>query len=308
MCYNETKAPPRREKRGKGESGVISFRRDPEIRVQNIRIPVGKRQVPALVLRPRETRAGAPGVLWIHGGGYITGMKEMVYGSRAVDLVKDLGAVVLSPGYRLAPWTPYPGALEDCYGALLYLKEQARALGVREDRLMVGGESAGGGLAAAVCLLARDRGEVQVAFQMPLYPMLDDRDTETSRDNHGRVWNTRKNHFAWGCYLRGQDRENIPVYAAAARERDLSGLPPAYTFVGEGEPFYAETAAYVEGLRAAGVPAELDVYPTDMHAFDLMDPEGEWSREAARRFREAAARALERYAAPQRDSGKGGQE
>ena len=126
----------------------------------------------------------------------------MVHMSRAVGLVKRFGVVVLAPGYRLSLQAPYPAATEDCYAALLYLKEHAAALGVRSDQIMVGGESAGGGLCAAVCIRARDTGEVNVAFQMPLYPMLDDRDTETSRENHGRVWNTRRNHLAWRLYLR----------------------------------------------------------------------------------------------------------
>ena len=186
----------------------------PGIRVQKIYIPSGARRIPALVLSPEELSAPATGVLWIHGGGYISGMKEMVYISRAVELVKSFGAVVVSPGYRLAPFSPYPAAIDDCYAALLYMKEHAAELWVREDQLMVGGESAGGGLCAAVCIKARDTGEVNVAFQMPLYPMLDDRDTETSRDNHGRVWNTWKNHFGWRCYLRGTDRETLPPYAA----------------------------------------------------------------------------------------------
>ena len=181
------------------------MRPDRDICVRKIRIPAGRRQIPALVLSlkketesdlMKESSAEAVGVLWIHGGGYISGMKELVHSSRAVDLVKKFGAVVVSPGYRLAPLAPYPAALDDCYEALLFLKEHAGELGVRKDQLMVGGESAGGGLCAAVCVRARDTGEVNVAFQMPLYPMLDDRDTESSRDNHGRVWNTWKNHFA----------------------------------------------------------------------------------------------------------------
>lgn len=151
---------------------------DREICVEKIKIPSKERKIPALVLYPRQRPAQATGVLWIHGGGYITGMKEMVHMSRAVDLVKRFGAAVISPGYRLAPFSPYPAAAEDCYTALLYLKEHAGEMGVREDQIMVGGESAGGGLCAAVCIMARDRGEVKVAFQMPLYPMLDDRDTE----------------------------------------------------------------------------------------------------------------------------------
>lgn len=271
----------------------------PGIRVQKIYIPAGARCIPALVLSPEKLSAPATGVLWIHGGGYISGMKEMVYISRAVELVKSFGAVVVSPGYRLAPFSPYPAAIDDCYAALLYMKEHAAELGVREDQLMVGGESAGGGLCAAVCIRARDTGAVNVAFQMPLYPMLDDRDTETSRDNHGRVWNTWKNHFGWRCYLRGADRETLPPYAAPARVENMEGLPPAYTFVSTGEPFYAETLEYIRRLRDCGIPASTDVYDTDMHAFDMMRPKDALSIEAARRFNESFAYAQTHYFAAQ---------
>lgn len=160
---------------------------DPGIRVQAVRIPTENGGMSALLLSPLAAPKNAAGILWLHGGGYIAGMKEMVHASRAVDLVKKFGAVVLSPGYRLALKAPYPAAIDDCYAALLYLKAHAAAFGVRSDQLMVGGESAGGGLCAAVCIRARDEGKVSVAFQMPLYPMLDDRDTESSRDNRGRV-------------------------------------------------------------------------------------------------------------------------
>lgn len=272
----------------------------PGIRVQKIYIPSGVRRIPALVLSPEERSAPAAGVLWIHGGGYISGMKEMVYISRAVELVKSFGAVVVSPGYRLAPFSPYPAAIDDCYAALLYMKEHAAELWVREDQLMVGGESAGGGLCAAVCIKTRDTGEVNVAFQMPLYPMLDDRDTETSRDNHGRVWNTWKNHFGWRCYLRGTDRETLPPYAAPARVENMEGLPPAYTFVSTGEPFYAETLEYIRRLKDCGIPASVDVYETDMHAFDMMRPKDALSIEAARRFNESFAYAQAHYFAPQK--------
>ena len=272
---------------------------DKDVRVRKIRIPTPHGSIPALILSPRTAPADATGVLWIHGGGYIAGMKEMVHMSRAVDLVKKFGAVVLSPGYRLAPLSPYPAALDDCCAALIYLKENAAALGVRSDQLMVGGESAGGGLCAAVCIRARDEGAVNVAFQMPLYPMLDDRDTASSRDNHGRVWNTRRNHLAWRLYLRGTDRASLSPYAAPARLTDFSGLPPAYSFVGDGEPFYAETVHYFEQLRAAGIPAELDVYHTDLHAFDMLEPSAALSGEAAGKFHAHFAAAQARFFAPQ---------
>ena len=274
---------------------------DPGIRVQAVRIPTENGGMSALLLSPLAAPKNAAGILWLHGGGYIAGMKEMVHASRAVDLVKKFGAVVLSPGYRLAPKAPYPAASDDCYAALLSPKAHAAAFGVRSDQLMVGGESAGGGLCAAVCIRARDEGKVSVAFQMPLYPMLDDRDTESSRDNRGRVWNTRRNHFAWRLYLRGTDRAQLSPYAAPARLTDFSHLPPAYSFVGDGEPFYAEAVRYFERLRAAGVPAELDVYHSDMHAFDMMRPDDVLSIQAAEAFNTRFADAQARFFAPQHE-------
>ena len=275
---------------------------DRDVLVRTLRVPTAHGSVPALLLSPRTAQGNATGVLWLHGGGYAVGMKEMVHMSRAVGLVKHFGAVVLAPGYRLSLQSPYPAAMDDCYAALLYLKEHSTALGIRSDQIMVGGESAGGGLCAAVCIRARDTGAVNVAFQMPLYPMLDDRDTETSRDNHGRVWNTRRNHLAWRLYLRGTDRAQLSPYAAPARLTDFTGLPPAYSFVGDGEPFYAETVRYFDRLRAAGVPAKLDVYHIDLHAFDMMRPHDAQSIAAAEAFERQFADAQSRYFAPQKDN------
>ncbi len=247
--------------------------------------------VPTLILRPAERPPVGTAVLWIHGGGYVLGMKEMVYMSRAADLVTHFGVTVFSPGYRLAWQRPYPAAVNDCYAVLSYMHEHRRELGV--ERLMVGGESAGGGLCAAVCMMARDRG-LPVSFQMPLYPMLDNFDTESSRDNHGRVWNTRRNHLGWRAYLRADARKAVSPYAAPARQSDWRGLPPCYSFVGSGEPFYAETLRYVEQLKAAGVEAAVDVYPTNVHAFDMLYPESELGRQAIGRFLEHFEAALRR--------------
>ncbi len=256
--------------------------------------------VKLLILRPRAGQGcrKKPGILWIHGGGYVTGMAGMVYISRAKHLVKKYGAVVASPEYRLAGKAPYPAALEDCYTALKYLKDNAEALGCSSDQLMVGGESAGGGLTAALCMYARDKGEVKIAFQMPLYPMLDDRDTESSRKNPGISWGTGRNHAAWKLYLRGLGGE-IPPYAVPARQTDYSRLPPAYTFVGDKEPFYCETLAFAEKLQAAGVSARADVYPTGFHAFDLLLPFRKISRRAAAEFEKQYLHAAEHYFAPQ---------
>lgn len=247
--------------------------------VRRIEGPVGAMK--CIILRPKEQTRPVPGILWIHGGGYATGMAAMVDFSRGKQLAKRYGAVVVSPAYRLSWRAKYPAALEDCYAALLYLRDHAAELGVDPNSIIVGGESAGGGLAAAVCLYARDRGEVNIAYQIPLYPMLDCRDTDSSRDNHGHVWNTRRNHMAWRMYLGnlyGTDR--VPKYAAAALETVYSDLPPCYTFVADGEPFYSETLAYVQHLQAAGVSASVDVYPGNTHAFDMMLPWKSVSRQA----------------------------
>lgn len=254
-----------------------------------------------LILSPKGTTAQKrPGVLWIHGGGYVVGMPGMVHMSRARNLVIKYGAIVVSPEYRLAGQAPYPAALEDCHRALMYLKEHADELGVRSDQIMVGGESAGGGLAAALCMYEKDIGGVNIAFQMPLYPMIDDRDTETSRDNHAPVWNTRRNHSAWSKYLRGVDGD-VPAYAAPARREDYSGLPPAYTFVSTAEPFYAETMAFIDNLRRAGVEAGVDVYPGLFHAFDMMLPCLKVSKQAGAEFDRRFEYVAEHYFAIQDD-------
>lgn len=251
-----------------------------------------------LVLRRREPfEEKPPAVLWIHGGGFATGYAAMVHRSRAAGLVQKYGAVVFSPEYTLSGKAPYPAALHDCYAALLYIKNNAEALGIDADRIMVGGESAGGGLCAALSLYARDRGEVNIAFSMPLYPMIDDRDTESSRNNRHITWNTKRNHAAWKLYLRDVKGE-VPPYAAPARAEDLRALPPTYTFVGNKETFYSETVTYVERLKEADVDAALDIYPTAFHAFDMLLPFLPISRQAAAAFEERYRYAAEHYAAP----------
>ena len=247
----------------------------------------------AWIMPKDERRQGV--VLYLHGGGYTCGNLDYAKGF-AATLSDECGVRVFCAAYRLAPEDRFPAALDDAVVSYQYLLSK----GYPASQILLCGESAGGGLCAAVCIKARDTGEVNVAFQMPLYPMLDDRDTETSRDNHGRVWNTWKNHFGWRCYLRGTDRETLPPYAAPARVENMEGLPPAYTFVSTGEPFYAETLEYIRRLKDCGIPASADVYETDMHAFDMMHPKDALSIEAARRFNESFAYVQEHYFAPQK--------
>lgn len=264
-------------------------------------IRVGDHRIRIRIIRPAgEPPEKSPGVLWIHGGGYQSGSSRDVYVTRALSLTVKFGAVVVSPDYRLSRKHPYPAGLHDCYAALLYMKEHAEELGIRDDQIMVGGESAGGGMAAALCMLAKDIGSVNIAFQMPLYPMLDDRDTETSRDNHAPNWNTKRNHKAWKRYLRDAwGTDLVSPYAAPARREDVSGLPPCYTYVGAIEPFCRETVDYVERLKQAGIEAEADVYPDWFHAYDLIFPMKKVSREAIGKFEQHFAYALAHYFAPQ---------
>ena len=264
-------------------------------------IRAGNHRIRIRIIRPiGEPPEKSAGVLWIHGGGYQHGSSRDVYVTRALSLTVKFGAVVVSPDYRLSRKHPFPAGLHDCYAALLYMKEHAEELGIRDDQIMVGGESAGGGMAAALCMLAKDCGSVNIAFQMPLYPMLDDRDTETSRDNHAPNWNTKRNHKAWKRYLRDAwGTDLVSPYAAPARREDVSGLPPCYTYVGAIEPFCRETVDYVERLRQAGIEAEADVYPDWFHAYDLLFPMKKISREAIGRFEQHFAYALAHYFAPQ---------
>ena len=239
-------------------------------------------------MRPKDQKEDIPAILWIHGGGYMIGFAEMVYASCGKMLAEKYGAVVISPQYRLSGKDSYPAALEDCFAALKYIDENRKELGI--DRIIVGGESAGGGLAAAVCMMARDKGEIPIRFQLPLYPMLDCYDTPSSMDNHGYFWNTSRNHRAWKLYLGPLfGSASIPKYASPSRETDYSGLPPAYTFVCDGEPFYDETLTYISNLNAAGVPASVDVYPGKAHAFDMTMPWTKKAKEARQKLREVMA-------------------
>lgn len=256
-----------------------------------------------VILQPSEGQIGfdrtdRTGLFWVHGGGYRTGFAGMPqFVGRPRACVNKYGTVVVSPAYTLSFEKPFPAAIQDCYEALVYFVRHASDFGVRDDQIFVGGESAGGGATAALCLLARDRGEVNIAFQLPLYPMLDDRDTESSKGYYGPGWNTIKNHDAWKLYLRdAYGTDNVSKYAAPARETDYRGLPPCYTFCSRNEPFYCETLAYVDNLRKAGIEAEVDVYDGPLiHAFDILQPTLRQSRCAARAFEEHYKAAVAKY-------------
>ena len=262
-----------------------------ELKSSRLKIGTPEGGVSAILMRPEKQERPAPGILWIHGGGYVTGMASMAYYTAGRKLAKHYGAVLLAPNYRLALKAPYPAALEDSYEALRYLYAHAEELGVDRNRIIVGGESAGGGLAAAVCIRARDEGEIPVSFQIPLYPMLDCRDTETSRRSHSHGWGTRRNHWGWHAYLREMyGTDDVPSWASPSREIDYAGLPPCYTYVEDEEPFYAETMTYVKNLQEAGVEAHADVFHGNIHGFDAMT----WTKNAKEAIQKLIA-AAEQY-------------
>jgi len=234
------------------------------------------------IFKPLNRSEKLPGMLYIHGGGYITGSPDNFL-SLTKRFIKAEPCVIVAPDYRRALESPYPAAFDDCYDTLLWMKENAEMLGVIPNKFIVAGHSAGGGLAAAVTLKATDTQEVKIAFQMPIYPMIDDRqNTPSASNNNAPVWNSMANKYAWEHYLKGlnEKKVEIPPYAAAARATYYSKLPPTITFVGEMEPFRDEVIEYIENLKKAGVPTEFRIFKGCFHAFEVLVPEAKISKEA----------------------------
>lgn len=238
--------------------------------------------------RAKETAEPQPTLLWIHGGGYLMGSARQ---DDAIcrQLAAEAGVSVAAVEYRLAPEHRFPVPLHDCYDALAWV---ARQPGVDEGRLAVGGASAGGGLAAALALLVRERGELQLAHQLLAYPMLDDRtalrgDVDNSRL---RLWNNESNRFGWHSYTGlPPGSSDVGALAAPGRCEDLSGLPPAWIGVGTMDLFYEEDVDYAHRLRAAGVDCELMVVDGAFHGFDAVRPKAGVSRQ----FRSSQVKALQ---------------
>jgi acetyl esterase/lipase len=236
-----------------------------------------------------------PALLWIHGGGYLFGTARQD-DRRCFRYASQLGLVVVSVDYRLAPEHPFPAALDDCLAAWRWLHASATELGVDPARTAVAGESAGGGLAATLAQRLHDLGGVQPAAQVLVCPMLDDRTAARSELDpiKHRVWNNRANRTGWTAYL-GQPpgAPTAPEYAVGARRLDLAGLPPAWIGVGDIDLFCDEDRAYAERLGAAGVPCELDVVPMAPHGFESIVPAAPVSRDFERRLEAFLQRHLE---------------
>lgn len=243
----------------------------------------GDHEIRVRVFKPANTNGPLPGMLFLHGGGYIVGTPEQF-----LDIIKGYiqkrPCIIVAPDYRKALKNPFPDGFNDCYDALLWMKNYGDSIGIDSNKLIVAGNSAGGGLAVATALKARDTKSVSLKFQMPIYPMLDDRQqTESARLYKGApMWDTRNSAFAWDLYLKRltNNNDSIPTYAAPAREVDYSDLPPTITFFGDSEPFRDEDLHYMENLKEAGVPVTYKMFKGAFHGFEMARPEARISKDA----------------------------
>jgi acetyl esterase/lipase len=252
--------------------------------------PAGAPEIGVRIYRPVAATGALPGIYFIHGGGMVLGDIE---GEDAVAtmLCDQVGAVVVSVEYRLAPEHPHPAPVEDCYAGLVWTAANAAELGIDPDRLGVYGGSAGGGLTIATSMLARDRGGPSLRFQMPIYPMIDDRNESGSSHEITDIgiWDRSANLEAWAWYLGGAEADR---YAAPARAQDLSGLPPTFIDVGTVDMFRDEDIAFAARLMQAGVPTELQVNPGAYHASEVFAPDAALSGRIWARRVEALRRGL----------------
>lgn len=237
--------------------------------------PAGAPAIPVRLYVPEQQAATtAPALLYIHGGGFVVGSIATEHAISAL-LARKLGILVVSVEYRLAPEHPYPAGLEDCYAALLWLHGEAETLRVDRARIGVIGQSAGGGLAAALALLTRDRQGPALCFQFLGIPELDDRlDTPSMQAfTDTPLWHRPNAELSWKYYLGSNysaGGADVPVYAAPARATDLRGLPPAYVSAMEFDPLRDEDVLYALKLMQAGVPVELHCYPGTFHGSSLV--------------------------------------
>ncbi|MEV4612489.1 alpha/beta hydrolase [Kitasatospora sp. NPDC049258] len=263
--------------------------------VTEVQVPgaPGGPEVTLVSARPAGIPGPLPVLYYLHGGGMVVGNAWSVVPALLHECALPLELAVISVEYRLAPRTRYPGPLEDCYAGLVQVAARAAELGIDADRIVIGGKSAGGGLAAALALLTRDRGGPRPIGQLLLCPMIDDRGTTFSSHQMAGidVWDRTSNATGWQAHLGDRyGAADLPAYAAPARATDLSGLPPAYIEVGSAETFRDEDVAYANAIWQAGGQAELHVWPGAFHGFDSLAPDAALSRDA----RDARSRWLRR--------------
>jgi acetyl esterase/lipase len=249
---------------------------------RELSVPVGAGvTIPATVIAPLDRTDAAPCIYWLHGGGMIMGDRFSQI-DIPLEWLDQLGAVVVSVDYRLAPEVGGTTLVEDAYAGLQWVVEHADELGIDPERIVVAGTSAGGGLAAGVTLMARDRRGPAIAAQMLICPMLDHRSTTVSSHQYtgSGVWPRETNEFAWSAVLADAVDDEVSAYVSPSRAEDLSGLPPAYIDAGTAEVFRDEDVAYASAIWAAGGQAELHVWAGGFHGFDALFPAAHLSVQA----------------------------
>jgi acetyl esterase/lipase len=249
---------------------------NPNVEISNHVVEGPAGELAVRVYSPKNASKPAPGLVYIHGGGMIMGGLNGEDGT--CQMMADLtGAVIASVDYRKAPENPYPAAPEDCYAGANWVFNNAAELGMDPNNIGIYGHSAGGGLTIAVALMARDRGGPKFAFMAPIYPMIDDRNTSESSKlvTDVGIWDRAGSIEAWGWYLGGKEADQ---YAAPARAKDLSGLPPAFIDVGELDMFRDEDIDFAKRLAEAGVRVEFHLWPGAYHASEIFAPEAQLSR------------------------------
>jgi len=264
---------------------LADLEREGRFEVMEVTVDSGTTSVPMLVCRPSgRGDADLPAVYFVHGGGMVMGSNRLGL-DQALDWAEELGLVVVAVEYRLAPEFPYPSGIEDCYAGLAWLAESAPAIGVDDSHIILAGDSGGGGLAASLAILARDRGGPTVLGQVLMAPMLDDRnDTLSSHHMQGLgIWDRTSNETGWRALLGdAQGGPDVSPYASAARAEDMSRLPATFLDVGSAETFRDEVVTFASRIWAAGGDAELHVWPGGFHAFYVDLPEAQLSVAALR--------------------------
>ena len=254
----------------------------------------GAPQVRVRLYRPADQPGQLPCLYWIHGGGHVLGQIEQD-DLMMEHIVEAVGCAAVSVEWRRPPEHPFPAPMDDCYAGLKWAHANAAELGLDPGRIAVGGASSGGGSAAGLALLARDRGEVPVCFQLLVYPMLDDRNVTPASQavTEPKVWNRQSNLIGWHSYVGDAvGTDQVSPYAAPTRADSLAGLPPAYLPVGDLDLFIDEDIEYAQRLQQADVPAELHVYPGGIHGFDLLAPASRLAQRFVRDRDEALRRAF----------------
>lgn len=266
-----------------------------DLRIEERWLTADHGDVRVVIYGPPDTEV-RPGLLWVHGGGYVLGTAE---DDRARVFAEQLDCRVVSVDYRLAPEHPFPAGIDDCLASLWWMAEHASELAIDPARIAVGGQSGGGGMAAGLVLLNRDRGGPELVLQLLIYPMIDNlHDTPSGSHVNHPVWNRATSLRAWEMYFDGTPGLDASLYAAATRAEDVAGLPPTFICVGTEDLFRDENIDYARRLMAAGVPTELAVFPGMYHGGDMFVPDALVSQRLTASFMQALSDA---YAQPRRE-------